>query len=501
MSKYIKIALAIVIIVAVSWTGLWFVGRGIAEHRMRVEVSRIEAQGWTLVWKQSQTTGFPFGYRVTMNEVSATRPESGLLLRLPQVIAEADALDPSRIGIVLPERFSAALPIPETDRRGSKRLPPVVTLRGAAKDFKAVVTAPVEDARTIDLTASGLSLTIDQQDYAFKFNLISEGFEGRAEVTPEGASHRLSAATVDLDIRDPGSARGPYSVDLNARAFSSTLSTDLATLAGLATMIYQGERGSMDVAFQADAVEAIIALDSDPSVADSSLALTAGSGSGTLAGRDGIIDLRAKFGDGAWTVKHTTAVAPYRGGVTAKTAELRYNVPMAPSDDHKPGVLRLAFSEVVGDETLWAMIDPEKTLKRDPATLVLDLATTVRVTDRIDQMLPGAPPPYEFSNITVKKAAIEALGASASATGDIEIRQPANRPLGALTVEMSGANAVITDLARAGMLDEEMRATAEAILQVYANPADGPDRWKTNIVFDDAGMLVNGLRVPPEDPS
>ena len=100
-----------------------------------------------------------------------------------------------------------------------------------------------------------------------------------------------------------------------------------------------------------------------------------------------------------------------------------------------------------------------------------------------------------LSNISVNALNASALGGEVEASGDIEVLQPINLPLGKLDVRLSKANAVLLGLMRAGLIDEPTWTAATAMLQVYARPADGDDMWETDVTFGNDGITVNGLQV------
>ena len=130
---------------------------------------------------------------------------------------------------------------------------------------------------------------------------------------------------------------------------------------------------------------------------------------------------------------------------------------------------------------------------------MVDLSGKARVTRRIDEMNPGEPPPFEVSELEVKEAALDALGATVRASGSIELLQPIGLPLGTVQVGMTGVAALIDALGQAGVLTPEMVEMADAMLTVYANPAEGGsgrgDSWTTEITFANEGVLVNGVPI------
>ena len=147
------------------------------------------------------------------------------------------------------------------------------------------------------------------------------------------------------------------------------------------------------------------------------------------------------------------------------------------------------------DDALWSSLDPEGVLDRSTSELLLDVNATARVTDRLDRMIPGQAVPIELSNVSLNTLNLSALGSEVNATGDVEVLPPINLPIGTVAITLSNANALLTRLKQTGLIDEQIRATGAAMLQVYARPAEGEDQWETDLTFGNDGITMNGLRV------
>ena len=103
--------------------------------------------------------------------------------------------------------------------------------------------------------------------------------------------------------------------------------------------------------------------------------------------------------------------------------------------------------------------------------------------------------PLVLSNISVNTMDLSALGGRVRASGDVEVLQPINLPLGALEIRMSNPNAVMDALKQAGLIDEPTWTAGTAMLRVYARPGEGEDNWETDVTFENDGITVNGLQV------
>lgn len=169
-------------------------------------------------------------------------------------------------------------------------------------------------------------------------------------------------------------------------------------------------------------------------------------------------------------------------------------MPTGVSETPQPGSLRLAMIRLDGDDSFWNNLDPKAVLDRSPAELLLDVEATAKLTGRIDRLGPTEPFPVQLANVSVNGFDVRALGGEMSATGDVEVLQPINLPLGALDIRINKGNAVLSALTQAGLIDETTRSMAAAMLQVYARPID-EDTHETDLTFGNEGITMNGLRI------
>ena len=495
MKKLAVIVAGVAVIGAVGWGVVWYLGKGRVEQQIATEVEGITARGWTVVWSEHAIGGFPLGYEVTLKDLAATQASSGVLVRFPEVVVTARALEAGRVEALLPETFTVTIPIPESMRGEAENAPRVIELQGGAKALRLASAQAGEEVRAVEATADGLSLSLDGGGAGRSARLVLEGFATTGEIRPEKSQHAIAARDLGFEMSEPGEGGALNTVTVRSGGVSARIDTDLATLPGLAAMVYQGERGRFDLSYELGQTRAELAMKNTPGVPNGALAVAIASGTGVVQGRAGSIDMSIEAHDKRWTLTPEDPAVPYRGEIAAELAQFRYLVPMAPTPDMQPGQLRLALENLTADDAFWGLVDPGAKLDHGPAKLVVDIEAMLRVNERLDLLPPGAAPPFSVSNLMVNEASVAALGATARATGDVEMRHANAVPYGTLDVEMTGLQALIDALTEAGLLTGERREMADAMLQVYTVPAEGEDSWTSDVIFADGVTSVNGIPV------
>jgi hypothetical protein len=319
-------------------------------------------------------------------------------------------------------------------------------------------------------------------------------FEGlAADMVSGGAETALAlkadrygvAAAIDEDDGPSSSMTASY------RDVSVTGNTTVPTPGALAEMLYAGASGQFELAVRAGPAEAHL-VGGGADEHRGTLDWQAGAIDGVATLSSGRIELQGEARQNSWTLTPEAQDAPFRGQVSAETLAATYAMPMAPAGQPDDMAIKLSLAKVALDDTAWAALDPNGALPREPARLNVDLGGRARVTRRIDGLSPGDAPPFEISQLDVNEVALDALGATARATGSIEFLQPIGLPLGTIEVSMTGASALMGALGRAGLLSREAVDMADAMLTDYARPAEGKDAWTTDITFTNDGPQVNG---------
>lgn len=493
MKKYLLIGGGVVAAIAIGWSALWYLGKGEVEQRVAFEVAQLESRGWTVVHTEQTIGGFPSGYEMELKDVAATRVENGLLVQLPTLRITADASAPTRLTFTLPDEFSAEIPIPEERRAADPRLPRILKMGGTAQDLVIVAEGLSPADRSMTAVASKLDLIVDQEDFASRVLLTLSGLDTGYMPRGEKLVGRLLADGIEIDIANTPEGDAPSAAKLSYTTVSLTANGAVDAWSKLYEIVYGGETGGIDGAFQTGRVDGTLTTGTPDDAERATLTYAAATSTGIYELTSGGVDVQAESRDNAWALTSNAEASPFAGAVTVKGLQARYRMPMAPAEAPAEMSVRLAVEDLEADTATWDQFDPAGELRRGPANLSINLGGTVRVTKRFDELRPGEAPPFEVGNLIVNEIAFSALGASARVAGDIEMLQPINQPLGTLKVTLKGPKGLIETMDKAGILPPELVSMGDAMLQVYANPSDGDDAWQSDVTFGEDGMTINGV--------
>jgi hypothetical protein len=488
MKRYLAIAAGLLVLAVAGWGIAWWTGRGGVESAIDEGVARLEAQGWEIAWEDREIGGFPFGYKIKFEGLTATDTDTGLVVTLPWAQAKART---DRIVVRLADSFTAELPVPGPAPAPKEGEAPEttapVTVTGESDDLRIVLVAD----GSAEAIADRVSWTIDEVEPGRKITQTVEGLEAVTVPDAPGARYRVHLARLgtEAEIAEPDGTSSTLTSSIGDVTLEGT--TTLETAEALGEMLYAGGPGQAQGSLSTGLAEIHVeSAGETPGVMD----WRAEALSGEAALTSGRIELEGEARGSSWTVASPDPALPVQGQLSIGLARAHYAMPMAPSEKPDAMALGLELHEAVADERVWAQIDPNNALPRGPASLTVELSGTARVTERIDKLSPGAEPPFEIATLVLDEVSAEALGASLNATGQIEILQPVGVPLGEIQVGVTGLAELVRVLGRAGMLAPEMQTMAEAIMDVYLRPA-GEDAWTALIEFTRDGALVNGMPV------
>ena len=178
--------------------------------------------------------------------------------------------------------------------------------------------------------------------------------------------------------------------------------------------------------------------------------------------------------------------------------------PTARTDEPAPFGYRFALTDFTVGEEIWEMGDPAGALPRDPATLIIDVAGTLRMlTDLLDPAAAdSADVPAEINSLTIDTVLLSAVGAQVEAAGgftfdntDLETFDGVPRPEGKVDVTITGVNALIDTLIGMGLLPQDQAMMGRMMMGMFTQPA-GDDVLTSTIEINDQGhVLANGQRL------
>lgn len=483
MRKPLVIVVVAAVVAALGWTGIWFWGKGQVESFVERQIAALDRQGWSMTFDERRVEGFPGRYRISLGDVGLVERETGVLVRLQELTLTAMPVIDDRAELALTGTFSVMAPVTTAARMGNPNLPARMEVTGTSEGLTLV---PSGGAARI--TARNLGLRLDQPDVPWMLDAEIEGLDltlgGAGPRTLEISAGQIVSGIEDREVTDFRDMRLRHRDVAISAEFSARDLTDLVN--GVL-----GDRDSWAKGRFSIGPFEMVLRGPGPDGADTTTTVTDQGTTGTFELGKGIADYRIETRDLAAVLDvaapgSTDAPVAVRVSAASYARELR--VPFAAARSAPQlAELRLDLGEITGDAAFWSVFDPSGALDRPPGALKLAVDATVLARDGLL--------PTELSNIMVGTLSVAALGAEASAEGDLEVLQPANIAEGTLDVRGTGLREVLGDLRRAGLIDAETEETGDAILKVYARPGAEPDQWESDITFRPSGMTVNGLPV------
>lgn len=196
----------------------------------------------------------------------------------------------------------------------------------------------------------------------------------------------------------------------------------------------------------------------------------------------------------------TDLPAPIRFGVGATSFDMA--MPLMKSDAPQPGRFAYAIKELTLDDQVWAMIDPQATLPREPATLEIDVDGSALIKEDLLETKPSDPAmpmnePFVPVDVKINRVLLDAVGALADVTGDLKIDPATQIPVGKINGNFEGLNGLMDKLVTMGLIQAEEVQGYRMMLAMFAKPVEGKeDALKTEIEFKEGGSIfANGVQV------
>ena len=205
----------------------------------------------------------------------------------------------------------------------------------------------------------------------------------------------------------------------------------------------------------------------------------------------------------------TSGQLPFPVEVNLAETAFRLAMPVAASDTPQDVAFHLTLGQFTMSDFIWGLFDPGGNLPRDPATVVLDLTGKVKLL--LDILDPSAAeamamspvPPGEIHALSVNDLLVQAVGAKLTGKGaftfdntDMRTIPGMPRPEGAIDLALDGANALLDNLVKMGILSSQDAMPARMMMGMFAVPGDGPDSLKSKIEINAQGhILANGQRI------
>ena len=349
-----------------------------------------------------------------------------------------------------------------------------------------------------DLSADSLQATGGNQEHpvlkALVFDPGTLSASGRFDTAARDLDGRLSMSQVDIayTIADPASGR----------ITSSETSTDGMEMTVTGTGLPEGEEslpgflsgGSFDLSITGGS--GTLAFSSEDPEFPFSVTAEGEANRARITVEDGSFRYLTEFGAGSYQITPDPSVMPMppfdismAGGIIEVAA------PVAPSEEPQDVKLLLRLQELVLGETLWAMVDPEQLIPREPFELELDalarmqLARSIAAAPRITNPMQMG----QVESVDLNTLHIAGGGADISASGAVTVDNSARFPMpeGSVDVRVEGVQALARKLVDLGLIQQAQMGMAMGMMMAFAQPA-GEDVFTSTIEFRDGRILANG---------
>ena len=466
------------------------------------------------------------GYEVSANEqmLGDTLTISDMTLTLPvpeeeimiSVVIPSLALRENSDGTVsgqipspLPIRFSVAEPGDDAEVQGELVLTHtnmVMTIAGSP------------DNMTYDHSSDRMELAIG--NVIVEGDLIPESlYRGRLTMTDWAGTTKMVKG--DLRDFDQNYSAGTVTYDI---AFDDPKSEDQGELQGTLQQLAVTGTGripnDMDPSDMSMMLKSGFAVDAKISFGSGNSSIR-GTGDGenfsmTSSSRGGSLAVSMDASQLAYNVEGkglavsvTSGAFPFPVSFELGETLFKIAVPVAKSDEEQDFAFGLTLGGFVVSDAIWNLFDPGATLPRDPATIAVDVNGKAKVfVDILDPdaagMLGGfGSRPGALNALTLNNLLLSAVGARLSGAGDftfdntdLETFDGFPRPIGAVELQLDGANALLDSLISMGIVGNEEAMGSRMMMGMLAVPGDGPDSLKSQIEFNEQGhILANGQRI------
>lgn len=240
-------------------------------------------------------------------------------------------------------------------------------------------------------------------------------------------------------------------------------------------------------------------------------------GSGTFSAEDGeLVVAMSKEGvsyegkSGRTEAEMTIADVPFPISYAVDGASGALSFPVSKSDQPQPFKFAYEIAGLTLADGIWDLFDQDGQLPRDPATLTIDLEGEALVSQDLfdpafsqmdaegaDAAMTDEDIPFLPQNVTINRVALDAVGATADITGQLDLADNPQEPVGEINGSFSGINGLLDTLIAMGLVPQEQAMGVRMMLAMFAKPVEGdPDRLETRLEFREGGSIfANGQQV------
>lgn len=378
-----------------------------------------------------------------------------------------------------------------------------MTASGTAEETRYDIVAPTVKValdQVQGVNADKVDLTAEFGLTALEGNYIVTGSTDRA------LSSTLSAKMVNVNIAaaDPAT-NGKFNLTMMMDDLASTSNAKL-----IAKMDPANMAAALNAGFATDSTLTYGKMDYSFDFADATqtMASTGSFGSGNLA--VAMDKTRLSYGAGSKNVevKVSGSSIPFPE-VVVKYAESAFNMlmPVSKSDAPVDFSLLTKLADLTVSDEVWAMFDPNKTLPRDPVTVVLDAKGTGKLNldlfDPAAMAAMGSAPPGELNTLNLTDLTVKLAGAAVTGSGaltfdntDLVTFNGVPTPTGKVDLKVVGANGLMDKLVTMGLMPADQVQGFRMMMGMFAKMVEGEtDTMTSTLEFKDKGFFANGMQL------
>jgi len=390
---------------------------------------------------------------------------------------------------------------PETIEMALRQSDLAITASGSAEEISYDMSAD-SYGFTVDSISSGDDMM--ETDIAVNFNGLSGTY-----VSTTGnlrtVDYDLSAEQVvaAVDVADPeGTGRLVFDGTIDGIDTSAVISTPIdMDMDNPDNMFVEGFAVSGGYTFGASNYEFSFNERGD------SVQGTASAGGGELAFSMDLSGISYTSDSSDIQVAFSGSEVPFPIEASLEGYGINLLIPLSASDTPRDFALGANITGLSVNDMIWSMIDPGQALPRDPATVAFDLSGTV--TPFFDVLDPAqesemmmSDMPGELNTVSLDDLLVSIAGAELTGDGaftfdntDMSTFPGFPRPEGQVNLALSGANGLMDNLVRMGLVPEDQIMGARMMLGMFATPVGDDELTSTLEINAQGHVLANGQRL------
>ena len=219
----------------------------------------------------------------------------------------------------------------------------------------------------------------------------------------------------------------------------------------------------------------------------------------------------------ATAIEMTISDAPFPISYAVESGTFDMQIPVMKSDQPAPFKFAYSLGGLTLADGIWDLFDPANMAAMEDAAAPDGTDTAAAAPDAEDATpdaaapdaaedpatamdeSAGTPSPFEPTEITINKLALDAVGARIDASGNLTVPEGGSieAPVGKLNARFEGVNGLIDKLQAMGFIPEDQVAGVRMMLAMFAKPApEGGDALVSEFEFQEGGQIfANGQQV------